>query len=328
MKAPIALLLPLAMVACSPGDEAANNDSLPNLSAGDLPLRAVLAATVSGFETPEAVQHDAEQDVYFISNINGGPSARDDNGYISRVHGDSLGFPLMRWVASGRNGVQLNAPKGMTIVGDTLWVADLDQLRAFNRHTGNPLGSVDLSAAGAVFLNDVAAGPDGALYVTDTGIHFDAAGNMTSPGPMRIFRIADRTPSVALEGDILANPNGIAWSPARSQFVIGSFGGADVLGWAPGTDAPTVIATGPGSYDGVVALSDGRVLITSWADSSLYLLPAAGSELRRVVAGVSGPAAIAWDESRQRVAIPLFSDNRVVMYDLARADSSDPRILP
>jgi sugar lactone lactonase YvrE len=320
MRASLLFLCSLAIVACSPGDEAANNDSLPNLSANGLPQPAVLAATISGFETPESVKYDPDQDVYFVTNINGGPSAKDDNGFISRVHADSLGFPLMRWVASGRNGVQLHAPKGMAIVGDTLWVADIDQLRAFNRLNGNPLGSVDLAPLGAVFLNDIAAGPDGALYVTDTGIHFDADGNMTSPGPNRVYRVSGRTPSVAVEGDALANPNGIAWSVSRSRFVIGSFGGPNVLDWAPGERAPNVLASGPGSYDGVEVLADGRVLLTSWADSSLYVLPAEGGELQRVVAGVDGPADIGWDEGRQRVAIPLFSENRVVMYDLAPGD--------
>ena len=31
---------------------------------------------------PETVIHDLDQDIYFVSNINGDPNARDDNGYI------------------------------------------------------------------------------------------------------------------------------------------------------------------------------------------------------------------------------------------------------
>lgn len=56
------------------------------------------------------------------------------------------------------------------IVGDTLWVADIDAMRAFNKRTGAVIATVDLRPRGAVFLNDVAAGPDGALYITDTGL--------------------------------------------------------------------------------------------------------------------------------------------------------------
>ena len=38
-----------------------------------------------GFDTPESVFYDAEADVYLIANINGSPSAKDGNGFISRV---------------------------------------------------------------------------------------------------------------------------------------------------------------------------------------------------------------------------------------------------
>src|SRR5256886_1138508 len=43
---------------------------------------------VEGFLTPESVLHDPAQDIYFVSNINGGPTAKDNNGFISRVRPD------------------------------------------------------------------------------------------------------------------------------------------------------------------------------------------------------------------------------------------------
>lgn len=315
-----AVLLTALLLACGPSDDAADNQALPDAENALLMDPPVLAATISGFETPESVRYDPDQDVYFISNIVGSPSARDDNGFITRVHAESLAFPLMRWVASGRNRVQLHAPKGMAIQGDTLWVTDIDQVRGFHRRSGDPVGSVDLAPSGAVFLNDLVVGPDGALYVTDSGLRFEADGTTSSPGPFRIFRIAGRTHSVALAGDTLANPNGIAWSADRNRFIIASFGGPSIFTWAPGESSPTLLVSGPGSYDGVEVLADGRILVTSWADSSLYVLPAgeaAADGLRRVISGVDGPADIGWDEARQRVAIPLFSENRVVFYDLS-----------
>ena len=68
-------------------------------------------ASTEGFSTPESVLYDAEQQVWFVSNINGGPSAKDDNGFISRltVAGaiDSLHF-----IQGGRDGVDAQRAQG------------------------------------------------------------------------------------------------------------------------------------------------------------------------------------------------------------------------
>lgn len=311
------------IIACGPGEEAANNAALPDASSAQLVEPPVLTATISGFEGPESVLYDADQDAYLITNAAGSRTARDGNGFITRVHAESLAYPHMRWVASGRNQVQLHAPRGMAIQGDTLWVADIDQLRGFHRRTGDPLGGVDLAPAGAVFLNGVAVGADGSVYVTDSGLRYESDGSVSYPGPFRVFRIAGRSPSVALAGDTLASPDGIAWAPDRARFVIASFGGPSLFSWSPGGGSASlsVLVDGPGMYDGVVVTAGGEILVTSWADSSLYMLPAgdgATDGLRRIISGVERPADIGWDERRKLVAIPLFGENRVVFYDLSR----------
>src|SRR6266545_2003524 len=41
---------------------------------------ATKALTIAGFSTPESVLHDSAQDIYFVSNIGGSPTAKDNNG--------------------------------------------------------------------------------------------------------------------------------------------------------------------------------------------------------------------------------------------------------
>ena len=293
----------------------APEDSTP---ASDSPA---LLGVITRLRTPESVVYDAEQDVYFIANIDGNPAARDGNGFIARVHADSLEAPKLDFVRGGRTGITLDAPKGMAIQGDTLWVADIDALRAFNRRTGRPHGTVSLGEVGAVFLNDVAVGPDGALYVTDTGLRFTAQGttDASDPAPSRIYRVAERRPTVAIEGEILSGPNGIAWDSAGRRFLIAPFNGPTVLAWSPDTAArrpnPRRLAAGPGSYDGIAVLPDGGVLVSSWADSSLYLMRD-DTTLTRLITGVETPAALGVDPKRGRVLIPLFNQDRVVVYGL------------
>jgi len=275
--------------------------------------RATKVGTVLGFLTPESVLDDSAQDIYFVSNINGGPLAKDNNGFISRVRPDGA-IEVLKFVEGGRAGVTLNAPKGLAVLGDTLWVADIDRLRAFNARTGAPIDSVRLDSLGAVFLNDIAIAPNGAIYVTDTGIRFDDVGNVLHPGPDRIFRVGpDRKVTVAVRGDTLGRPNGITLDAVGRRFIVVQSGGKAVLAWKPGDRAPSVIARGIGGFDGVEMIG-GKVVVSSWTDSSITRFDS--TQGTRIITGVPSPADFGYDAKRNRVLIPIFTGNRVEIWQL------------
>jgi len=273
---------------------------------------ATKVTTVAGFSTPESVLHDSTQDIYFVSNINGSPTAKDNNGFISRLRPDGA-IENLKFIEGGRAGVTLNAPKGLAVLGDTLWVADIDMVRAFNARTGALVDSVKLDSA--VFLNDVAIAPTGAIYITDTGIRFDDVGNVLHPGPDRVFRIGpDRKVTVAARGDSLGWPNRITVDPVGKRFIIVSFGAAkSVLAWKPGDKTAHAIAKGAGGFDGV-EVAGSRILVSSWADSTVSAYET-GQEVK-VITGVPSPADIGYDAKRNRVLIPIFSGNRVEVWQL------------
>ena len=302
--------------ACQPIDRNRGASSTPDSSTAvaAAPVSApTKVAAIEGFLTPESVLHDTTQDIYFVSNINGSPTAKDNNGFISRVKPDGA-VENLKFIEGGRNGVVLNAPKGMALVGDTLWVADITTLRAFNARTGVPVDSVNLDSLKAVFLNDVAAAPTGALYFTDTGIRFDDVGNILHPGPDRVFRVGpDRAVTVEVRGDTLGRPNGITLDAQGRRFVIVEFGGKAVLGWKPGDRVPTVLARGVGGYDGV-ELVHGKIVVSSWTDSSITRFDSAQGT--KIITGVPSPADIGYDAKRNRILIPVFTGNRVEIWQL------------
>lgn len=192
------------------------------------PLHADRVAFIDSLKQPESVLYDGARDVFYVSNIEGASLQKDGRGFITRLRSDGSRETL-RWIDGGKNGVILNAPKGMAIAGDTLWVSDIDAMRAFNVRTGIPITSIDLAPLGAVFLNDVVIGGDGAVYVTDTQMKPEPTGNMTHAGVDRVFRVAaGKQPAIALQTDKLQRPNGIAWDKNANRFIIVPFGRVDV----------------------------------------------------------------------------------------------------
>ena len=284
----------LLLAACKPADKR----QVPATSA--TPTRS---ASIAGFQTPESVLWDSTLDVYFVSNINGNPTAKDGNGYISVV--DPNGTVRDSAFIKG-----LNGPKGMAVIGDTLWVTDIDVIRGFNARTRAPVAMVPIP--GAVFLNDIAAAPDGSLYITDTAVRFGAQG-VEHVGTDKIFRVApDRKVSVALQSDSLGRPNGITWDRANDRFIVVPFGSPNIFGWKP-DQAPTTLGTGPGQFDGV-EVAGNAIWVSSWADSAVYRY--VDGEGTNAIQGVPSPADIGYDAKRNRVLIPVFMGNRIEIWEV------------
>jgi sugar lactone lactonase YvrE len=306
---PLALLSVVA-AACARGEAAPDPDPPSH--------RPQRVLTIVGARDPESVRYDAELDVFFISMMNGFGSDKDDNGYIVRVPAASPARQAV-FAESRKNGVTLHAPKGMAIKGDTLWVADIDVLRGFDKRTGTPVGTIDFAAHRPTLLNDVAVGPDGRIYVTDTGILMTEKGVIYAGGD-RIFAVgAGAAIQVVAEGARLGRPNGITWDARAKRWLLVNFDPwrSALAVWRPGDTTLVLLARGKGKWDGVEALPDGRILVSSWADSSVHLLRANGSKLASIHP-VPEPADVGVDTRRNRVAIPVSVMGRVELWGLPR----------
>ena len=118
--------------------------------------------TPANLKDPESVAYESKQHVLFVSNMNGQPDQKDQNGFISKVSPSNGSIIELNWITA------LNAPKGIAISNDnsTLYVADITDLVQIDIDSGKIIKR--FNAPGSSFLNDVVADNQGNIYVSDT----------------------------------------------------------------------------------------------------------------------------------------------------------------
>ncbi|MFK7845676.1 MAG: SMP-30/gluconolactonase/LRE family protein [Rhodothermales bacterium] len=299
----LSLLVFLVLLGCESKEatmEEAQAESVASVSWDAPQMLGDRLFSVEGFSGPEAVRYDPAQDVYFVANFNDKP-AGDANGFVSRIGADGTVEELQ--YMTGTDTYPLHGARGMFIVDDLLWVADAGGIHGFNRETGEHNTFVDFSAYELGFLNDIVQGPDGALYVTETG------------SASRVFRVEDGEVTIAIQDEKIGAPNGITWDAEGERFIVVAWSGTQSFqSWKHGsTELMEFAVSEGGNFDGVEMIGS-RALVASQADSSLRLVEAGVS--RKYIQLPAGPADIGIDTKRMRVAVPYVAENRVDVWAL------------
>lgn len=265
----------------------------------------IVVGKESGIKTPESVLFDADRDIYLVSNVNGGPTDVDNNGFISKLTPAGKVVAL-KWIEGGKNNVTLNAPKGMAIRDGILFVADITAIRMFDVESGAGKGQIDLDKS--TFLNDIALGPDGTLFVSDSGMK-PAASGIEDTGSDAIYTIdKENNVKTLISGKTLMHPNGLF---ADDQGVlVATFGGPELYRVSKDGKKGDSVELPSGSLDGIAMSPDGFLLISSWQASAVYRGKPKGPFVP-VVSNVPSPADITYDPKRNRVIIPEFQKDTV-----------------
>lgn len=267
------------------------------------PAELIVVAN-AGFAVPESVLHDEASDVYLVSNINGHPLQPDGNGFITRLapSGDVLD---LKWIDGEAEGVALDAPKGMAIVGDILYVSDITVVRMFDRVTGGPLG--EIAVDGATFLNDLAPASDGGVYLTDSGFQMTAEGGFEPSGADAVYHIAANGDVHTLIADPgMGGPNGVV--EVDGDVWVVTFGSGEMFRVADGERAD-VTTVAEGNLDGLILAGD-QLLVSTWASQGVHA-GTPGGEFIPIATGLQSPADIGYDATRNVLLIPLFELDEV-----------------
>jgi len=262
-----------------------------------------LAWEAKGLRAPESAVYDAARDVIYVSNIGGDPSAKDGDGSIARLSPDGRVLDA-DWVRG------LNAPKGLALYKDRLYVADLDTVVEIDVTTERILRRYRSDTAR--FLNDAAVDGQGVVYSSDMQ---DAAIYRLKGGKLEKWLASDT--------HALCSPNGIyaakdhlvvgCWTEVVDEFDTVAAGRLKAVDYD--TRQISVLGTGKpiGHIDGLEADGKDGWYITDWLAGKLLHVDEKGAVTTLLAPG-QGNADLGIDRRHRLLLIPMMNDDAVRAY--------------
>lgn len=253
-----------------------------------------------GFNNPESVIYHESSNTLFVSNVNGSPIEKDGNGYISKILLDGT-ILKMQWV------IGLNAPKGLAIHDNTLYVSDIDTLVAIDIPSGTITNTYKVDDA--KFLNDVTASNQGEIFVSDMLLN-------------RIYRLSNDQFNLWLESTELENPNGL--HAEGDHLILGAWG---VITDGFATEIPghlksislqdksiTSLGGDPiGNLDGVESDGNNGYYVTDWMTGKLFQINTNGEAtlLLELEQGMADHEVLL---EQNLILLPMMKNDKVLAY--------------
>src|ERR671938_785095 len=273
--------------------------------------------TPPNLKNPESVAYAAKQNVLFVSNVNGKPDQKDQNGFISKVSPSNGNIIELNWVAG------LNAPKGIAISNDgsKLYVSDITDLVEIDIANGKIIKR--FNAPGSSFLNDVVLDNQGNIYVSDTGTNtiYKLDTNLeNSTSSLQVW----------LQSPELNGPNGLHVDNNKNKLIVVSLGplskpggGMEVIDiknktisslGKEGTKSPF------GGLDGIESdAKETHYYVTDNPAGKLYIVNADGTGYVTLIdLHTQGAADLGSIPGQSMIIIPLMQDNKLVAYKLVQ----------
>ena len=250
-------------------------------------------ATDTLLKTPESVIYDKERNVLYVANVNENPWEKDKNGFISRVsvNGEILD---LEWVAG------FSGPKGMAIVDNRLYVADLDEIGVIDIEAGELQKKIKVE--GASGLNDITPGANGKIFISDSN-----GGKLYQYENDEISLFHENTPG---------RPNGLLVD--QGKLLVAFSQASEFVTFDLITLEKTSITDGIGGGGGITPTNEDKTYLVSDWNGEVFLIDLEGQKqsLLNTKDQKKNTADIWFIKDQNLVLVPTFFDNRVVAYKL------------
>ncbi|MCK5029110.1 MAG: hypothetical protein KAR57_05710 [Bacteroidales bacterium] len=247
--------------------------------------------TSAEFKTPESAYYCKKQKVIFVSNINGNPIEKDNNGFISKLSPDGI-ILKTEWVKG------LHAPKGMGIYKERLFVTDIDRIAEIDIQSGKLIRFYNVP--NAKFLNDIVIDLSGSIYISDMQTNI-------------IYKLFNGVVQEWIHLENINHPNGLC---IMNEFLL--IGTQDKIVKANLTDrVESDYILNTGGIDGLICFEKCKLIYSDWS-GNLYLA-SLGKETEKLLDTTPlkiNAADIGFDYEKKIIYIPTFYNNRVMAYRL------------
>lgn len=241
-----------------------------------------------GLPVPESVFYSANDNLLYVSLIDGEGTTKDGKGGIALLNPDG-GIKNKDWVTG------LDAPKGIDIHEGLLYVSDITALSIIDIKSGNEINRIEV--AGAIFLNDVTSDPDGNVFISDMRAN-------------RIYKYANGKVEPYMEGT--KDVNGLKYIAGYLYALVGT-----ELWQIDSNKNKKVIAKGfEQGGDGLEPVGNGDFLVTCWAGLIYYVKANGEIEKMLDVVGKMNTADLGFNPESKTLYVPTFNSNSVVAYKL------------
>ena len=250
-----------------------------------------LWSTDTTLKVPESVYFDGKRNVLYVTNIDGEPWGADGQGFVSKVSPKTGKIENLRWVEG------LNAPKGMGVHKNRLYVADLDAVVVIDIDKGAIEKRIPI--AGATGLNDVTVAPNGYVFVTDS--------------KQKTVHLVVPTISDAYVSKGLKGPNGILASPA-GLLVLDD----NSVNLVQADKSLKKVAPASSGADGIEHVKGDEYIVSCWKGDVYYvnIKDNTADKILDTQAEKLQTADIGYDARKKIVYIPTFFGNHVTAYQL------------
>ena len=206
--------------------------------------------TIEGFSSPESTIINGNH--LYVSNVGKElkPTVKDADGFISKLSKDGE-IENLHFIDG------LDAPKGMSIVNNTLFVADIDTLRAFDLESKKEI--FNLVFKDTNFLNDITVKDDNTIFVSSSDLSAVYEVDITNKQYKKIVDLTTANGLFYEDGILYGAQLG---SSVNSMFdAKGSFFQIDLKNG----NKKTQLGTFKGVLDGVYKVGD-KLYVSDWVN--------------------------------------------------------------